>query len=52
LERLACPQCEDRQRLIVTRHDPAVIRKILAYLALSHSGSVPAPFPESSAAAS
>jgi hypothetical protein len=29
-----------RLRLIATLHDPAVIRKILAHLALSHSGPI------------
>ena len=50
---LACAQCGDRLRLIATLHDPAVIRKIIAHLALGHSGqsSGPAP-PESGAAAS
>jgi hypothetical protein len=45
--------CGGRLRLIATVHDPAVIRKILAHLALCHSGQSPglAP-PESSAAAS
>ena len=50
---LACAQCGGRLRLIATLHDPAVIRKILAHLALSHSGQIPGPAPpESSAAAS
>ena len=50
---LACAHCGGRLRLIATLHDPAVIRKILAHLALSHSGQSlgPAP-PESGAAAS
>jgi len=49
---LACAHCGGRLRLIATLHDPAVIRKILAHLALSHSGqsSGPAP-PESGAGA-
>jgi len=39
--------------LIATLHDPAVIRKILAHLALCHSGPSPGPGPpESGAAAS
>jgi len=50
---LACAHCGGRLRLIATLHDPAGIRKILAHLALCHSGqsSGPAP-PESGAAAS
>jgi uncharacterized protein YbaR (Trm112 family) len=40
---LACPHCGGRLRLITTLHDPAVIRKILAHLALSHSGQSPGP---------
>ena len=50
---LACPTCGGRLRLIAMLHDPAVIRKILAHLALAHSGQSPghAP-PESGAAAS
>ena len=50
---LACAHCGGRLRLIATLHDPAVIRKILAHLALSHSGQSPGPAPpESGAAAS
>jgi hypothetical protein len=50
---LACPHCGGRLRLIATLHDPAVIRKILAHLALGHSGQSPGPAPpESGAAAS
>ncbi len=50
---LACPNCGGRLRLIATLHDPAVIRKILAHLALAHSGQSPGPAPpESGAAAS
>jgi putative transposase/transposase-like zinc-binding protein len=50
---LACPNCGGRLRLIATLHDPAVIRKILGHLALSHSEQSPGPAPpESSAAAS
>ncbi len=49
---LACPTCGGRLRLIAALHDPAVIRKILAHLGLSHSGPSPGPAPpESSAAA-
>ena len=33
---LACAQCGGRLRLIATLHDPAVIREILAQLALGH----------------
>ena len=43
IDMLACPHCGGRLRLIATLHDPVVIRKILAHLALSHSGRVPAP---------
>ena len=42
---LACPQCGGRLRLIATLHDPAVIRKLLAHLALSRSGPRPGPAP-------
>jgi hypothetical protein len=50
---LACAHCGGRLRLIATLHDPAVIGKILAHLALSHSGPSPGPGPpESGAAAS
>jgi len=48
---LACPNCGGRLRLIATLHDPAVIRKILAHLALSHSGQSPGPAPPASDAA-
>ena len=40
---LACPHCGGRLRLIATLHDPAVIRKLLAHLALSRSGPSPGP---------
>jgi hypothetical protein len=40
---LACAHCGGRLRLIATLHDPAVIRKILAHLALSPSGPSPGP---------
>jgi Putative transposase len=50
---LACAHCGGRLRLIATLHDPAVNRKILAHLALGHSGQSPGPAPpESGAAAS
>jgi hypothetical protein len=39
---LACAHWGGRLRLIATLHDPAVIRKILAYLALATQGRVPA----------
>jgi hypothetical protein len=53
LDVLSCPHCGGRLRLIATLHDPAVIRKLLAHLALSRSGPSPGPSPpESSAAAS
>jgi hypothetical protein len=42
---LACLQCGGRLRLIATLHDPAVIRKLLAHLALSRSGPRPGPAP-------
>jgi hypothetical protein len=48
---LACPHCGGRLRLIATLHDPAVIRKILAHLALGHSGQSPGPAPPKSGAA-
>src|SRR5262245_16948531 len=47
---LACPNCGGRLRLIATLHDPVVIRKILAHLAMSGPSPGPAP-PELSAAA-
>ena len=47
---LACAHCGGRLRLIATLHDPAVIRKILAHLALSHSGQSPGPAPPESGA--
>jgi len=40
-----------RLRLIATLHDPAVIRKILAHLALGHSGQSPGPAPPGSGVA-
>jgi hypothetical protein len=48
---LACAYCGGRLRLIATLHDPAVIRKILAHLALAHSGQSPGPAPPASGAA-
>jgi hypothetical protein len=48
---LACAHCGGRLRLIATLHDPAVIRKILAHLALGHSGQSPGPAPPESGAA-
>jgi hypothetical protein len=45
---LACAHCGGRLRLVAV-HDPAVIRKILAHLALSHSGQSPGPAPPSPA---
>ena len=48
---LACSQSGGRLRLIATLHDPAVIRKILAHLALCHSGQSPGPAPPGSSAA-
>jgi hypothetical protein len=48
---LACGHCGGRLRLIATLHDPAVIRKILAHLALAHSGQSPGPAPPESGAA-
>jgi len=47
---LACGHCGGRLRLIATLHDPAVIRKILAHLALAHSGQSPGPAPPESSA--
>jgi hypothetical protein len=47
---LACAHCGGRLRLIATLHDHAVIRKILAHLALSHSGQSPGPAPPESSA--
>ena len=50
---LACAHCGGRPRLTATLHDPAIIRKILAHLALCHSGQSPgAAPPEPGAAAS
>src|SRR6202795_95630 len=48
---LACAHCGGRLRLIATLHDPAVNRKILAHLALAHSGQSPGPAPPASGAA-
>jgi hypothetical protein len=48
---LACAHCGGRLRLIATLHDPAVIRTILAHLALAHSGQSPGPAPPTSSAA-
>jgi hypothetical protein len=48
---LACGHCGGRLRLIATLHDPAVIRTILAHLALAHSGQSPGPAPPASGAA-
>ena len=48
---LACAYCGGRLRLIATLHDPAVIRTILAHLALAHSGQSPGPAPPTSSAA-
>jgi len=42
---LACPHCGGRLRLIATLHDPAVIRKILAYLGMAPSGPSPGSAP-------
>jgi hypothetical protein len=41
IEVLACAQCGGRLHLIATLHDPSVIRKILAHLAVGHSGPSP-----------
>jgi hypothetical protein len=50
---LACAHRGGRLRLIATLHEPAVIRKILAPVALGPSGKNPGPAPpESGAAAS
>ena len=44
--------CGGRLRLIAILHDPVIIRKILAHLALAHSGQSPGPTsPAPSAAA-
>jgi hypothetical protein len=51
LDVLACGHCGGRLRLIATLHDPAVIRTILAHLALAHSGQSPGPAPPASGAA-
>ncbi len=48
---LACAHCGGRLRLIATLHDPAVIRKILAHVTLSHSGQSPGPAPPASGVA-
>ena len=48
---LACAHCGGRLRLIATLHDPAVIRKILAHVALSHSGPSSGRAPPASGAA-
>ena len=48
---LACPNCGGRLRLIATLHDPAVIQKILAQLALCPSEPSLGPGPPESGAA-
>jgi len=48
---LACAHRGGRLRLIATLHDPGVIRKILAHLALGHSGQSPGRAPPKSGAA-
>jgi len=48
---LACAHCGGRLRLIAMLHDPAVNRKILAQLALCHSGQSPGPAPPESSVA-
>ena len=48
---LACPDCGGRLRLIAKLHDPAVIQKILAHLALCPSEPSLAPGPPESGAA-
>jgi len=48
---LACPHCGGRLRLIATLHDPAVIRKILAYLGRAPSRPRPSPAPPAPGAA-
>jgi hypothetical protein len=40
---LACVHCGGRLRLIAILQDPVVIRKILAHLAIAHSGQSPGP---------
>jgi hypothetical protein len=40
---LACPHCGGRHAPVATLHDPAVIRKILAHLALGHGQARPRP---------
>ena len=48
---LACPHRRGRLRLIVTLHDPAVIRKLLAHLGMARSGPSPGPAPPESGSA-
>src|SRR5262245_24434338 len=48
---LAGPHCGGRLRLMATLQDPVVIRRILAHLALCHSGQSPGPVPPESGAA-
>ena len=48
---LVCLECGGRLRLMATLHDPVVIRRILAHLALCHSGQSPGPVPPESGAA-
>ena len=45
---LECSHCGGRLRLIATLHDPAVIRKLLAHLAMARSGPSPGPAPPES----
>jgi uncharacterized protein YbaR (Trm112 family) len=40
---LACPECGGRLRLLATIEDPAVVKKILSHLGISHEWPSPAP---------
>jgi len=50
IDALACAHCGGQLRLIATLHAPAVIRKILAHLALARSGQSPGLGPPESSA--
>jgi uncharacterized protein YbaR (Trm112 family) len=45
LDVLACPRCGGRLRVLATVQDPAVVRPILAYLALAPGPDSPGPRP-------
>ena len=50
LDVLACPRCGGRLPVIATVQDPAVVRTLLAHLALSGAADPPGPAPPAPAA--